>query len=119
MESLTKQISAQIGSAVEKGLQKLSNLIDVSVANDTDIQNSTRRLGEAAEVISKATEDVSKNLAEASDTSSKLTNTVCSYRDMLLTAPRLQTMGTTAGPDTACQWTPKSQETLRGKPSKC
>ena len=59
-----------------KGLQKLSNLIDVSLANHTDIQNSTKKLGEAAEVISKVTEDVSKNLVEASDTSNKLTNMV-------------------------------------------
>ena len=60
VERHTKQISTQIDSAVEKGLQKLSNLIDVSVANHMDIQNSTKKLGEVAEVISKATKDVSK-----------------------------------------------------------
>ena len=97
-ERLAKQISMQIESTVEKGLQKLSNLIDVSLANHTDIQNSTKKLGEAAEVISKATEDVSKNLAVASDTSSKLTHTVSSYKDMLLATPRMQTTGTAVGP---------------------
>ena len=47
-EKLVKQISTQIDSAVEKGLQKLSGLIDVSLANHADIQNSTKKLGEAA-----------------------------------------------------------------------
>ena len=89
-ERLAKQISTHIDSAIEKGLQKLSSLVDVSLANQKDIQNSTKRMGEAAEVIHKATEDVSKNLVEASDTSNKLTSTMGSYKEMLLAAPRPQ-----------------------------
>ena len=97
-ERLAKQVSTQIDSAVEKGLQKLSSLIDVSLANHMDIQNSTKKLGEAAEVISKASEEVSKKLAEASDTSNKLTSTVSSYKDMLLAEPKPQMAGTRTGP---------------------
>ena len=79
-------MSAQIDSAVERGMQKLSSLIDDSLANQKDIQNSVKRLGEVAEDIHKVTEEVSKNLAEASDTSNKLTEMVGSYKDMLLDA---------------------------------
>ena len=106
-ERIAKQISTQIDSAMEKGIQKLSTLIDVSLANHADIQNSTKKLGEAAEAISKATEDVNKNLVEVSDTSSKLTNTVSSYKDMLLAAPRPQTVGTMAGPRHSAPSDPK------------
>ena len=83
---------------MEKGLQKLSTLIDVSLAIHMDVQNSTKKLGEAAEAISKATEDINKNLEEASDTSNKLTNLVSSYRDMLLAAPRPQMVRMMVGP---------------------
>ena len=114
-ERLAKQISMQIESIVDKGLQKLSNLIDVSLANHTDIQSSTKKLEEAAVAISKATEDVSKNLAEASDTSSKLTNTVSSYKDMLLTAPKLQPVGTAAGPKRSTTTDPKISRDIERK----
>lgn len=87
-EKIAKQVSTHIDSAVEKGIQKLSNLVDVSLANQKDLQNTAKKLGEVAEVIHKTTEEVSKNLAEASDTSNKLTTTMGSYKDMLMTAPR-------------------------------
>ena len=115
VERLAKQISTQIESTVEKGLQKLSNLIDVSLANHTDIQNSTKKLGEAAEVISKATDDISKNLAVVSDTSSKLTNMVSSYKDMLLATPRLQTTGTAVGPKHNLSTDPKISRDIERK----
>ena len=87
-EKIAKQVSTHIDSAVEKGIQKLSNLVNVSLANQKDLQNTAKKLGEVAEVIHKTTEEVSKNLAEASDTSNKLTTTMGSYKDMLMTAPR-------------------------------
>ena len=114
-EKIAKQISTQIDSAVEKGLQKLSSLIDISLANHADIQNSTTKLGEVAETISKASEDVSKNLAEASDTSNKLTNTVSSYRDMLLAALRPQTAGMAAGPRRSPPTDPKISRDIERK----
>ena len=114
-ERMVKQISAQVDNAVEKGLQKPSNLIDVSLANQKDIQNSAQKLGEVAEAIHKATEDVSKNLAEASDTSNKLTTTVGSYKDMLLAEPRQQMVSNKVGANRSTPADPRISRDIERK----
>jgi hypothetical protein len=84
VEGLAQRLSSKLESTMEKGLTKLSNLVEASLANQKDMQNTSKKLGETAEVIQKASEDVNKNLAAATDTSSKLTTTVSLYKDMLL-----------------------------------
>ena len=44
-EKIAKQVSMHIDSAVEKGIQKLSNLVDVSLANQKDLQNTAKSWG--------------------------------------------------------------------------
>ncbi|KAN0131067.1 hypothetical protein V8E53_011200 [Lactarius tabidus] len=53
-----------------------------------EIQNVSNHIEDSATAIQKAIEDMDKNLVAVSDLSNKLTNTVSSYKEVLLTAPR-------------------------------
>ena len=90
VEEAPKTLSGKMDETLEKGLEKLSTLVEASLANQKELQNTSKKLEEAAEDIHKSTQDVNRNLAAASDTSSKLTNTVSTYKEMLLTVPQIQ-----------------------------
>ena len=81
-------ISKKVEEAIGKGLAKLSGIMESTLANQKDMQNSLKHIEGAAQAIHKALEEVDKNLAVVSDSSNKLTNTVSSYKDALLTVPR-------------------------------
>ena len=90
-----KVISARVEEAIDKGLTKLSTAMEYSLANQKDIKATTKRIEESTAVIQesataihKAIEEVDKNLAEVTDTSNKLTSTMSSYKDALLTTPK-------------------------------
>jgi hypothetical protein len=88
MEACAKRISEKVEETLDRGLTKLSNAIESTLTAQRDIQSATIRVEESATSIQKAMEDVGKNLTTISDTSNKLTNTVCSYKEILLTAPK-------------------------------
>ena len=81
-------ISEKVEEAIGKGLAKLSDVMESALANQKDMQNSSKRIEGAAQAIHKTLEEVDKNLAVVSDSSNRLTNTVSSYKDALLTVPR-------------------------------
>ena len=86
----TKRPSIDLEGTLEKGLEKLSNLVEASLDNQTELQRTSKELEETAEDIRKSMQDVNNNLAVASDASNKLTNMVSMYREMLLAAPQIQ-----------------------------
>ena len=88
MEECAAIISTKVEEAVNKGLAKLSSVIESSLADQKELQNSSKRIEESTAAISKALEEVDKNLAAVSDSSSKLTNMMSSYKDALLTTPK-------------------------------
>jgi hypothetical protein len=88
VEACAKRISEKVEETLDRGLTKLSNAIESTLTAQRDIQSATIRVEESATSIQKAMEDVGKNLTTISDTSNKLTNTVCSYKEILLTAPK-------------------------------
>ena len=65
VEKITQKLSMKLENALGKGLEKLGNLIEASLANHKELQNSTKKLGEVAEVIQKTTMGINKNLAES------------------------------------------------------
>lgn len=87
VEVLAQKISTKVDNAMDKGLAKISNIIEMSLANQRVIQSTTKKLEKAADTIQKTTEDVNKNLATATDTLNKLTSTMSSYKEMLLSPP--------------------------------
>lgn len=95
MEDCAKIISAKVEEAIDKGLAKISNAMESSLANQKDMKATTKRIEESTAVIQKSTtaihktlEEVDKNLVEVTDTSNKLTSTMSSYKDVLLAAPK-------------------------------
>jgi hypothetical protein len=109
------QTNTKADLALEKGLEKLSTLMDVSLANQREIQNTTKKLGETADMIHKASIDVSKNVAEVTDTSSKLTNTVSTYKEMLLAMPQPQIPGDTVRSKAGATTDPKISRDIERK----
>ena len=89
-EGATKALSGKTEGALEKELEKLSALVEASLANQRELQCTSKKLEETAEDIRRSAQDVNRNLTVASDTSNKLTNTVSTYKEMLLTAPQIQ-----------------------------
>ena len=81
-------ISAKMEEALDKGLSKLSSAMEISLANQKEMQSATKRIEESTTAIQKTIEDVDKNLTAISDSSNKLTDTVSSYKDALLSAPK-------------------------------
>ena len=90
VEGVAKKLSVKIDGALGKGLEKLSTLVEASLANQKELQNTSKKLEETAEDIRKSSQEVNRNLTVASDTSSKLTNTVSTYREMLLSTSQAQ-----------------------------
>ena len=90
VEGVAKKLGVKVDGALEKGLEKLSTLVEASLANQRELQSTSKKLEETAEDICKSSQEVSRNLTVASDTSSKLTNTVSTYKEMLLTALQTQ-----------------------------
>ena len=76
VEGVAKKLSIKVDRALEKGLEKLSTLVEASLANQRELQSTSKRLEETAEDICKLSQEVSRNLTVALDTSSKLTNMV-------------------------------------------
>jgi hypothetical protein len=87
-ETCAKRISDKVDEALDRGITKLSNAIESTLTAQREIQSASLRVEETATAIHKALEDVGKNLTTISDTSNKLTNTVSSYKEILLTAPK-------------------------------
>ena len=81
-------ISTKVEEAIDKGLAKMSNAIESSLANQRELQKSSKKIEDSAAAIHKALEEVDKNLVVVSDSSNKLTNTMSSYKDALLTVPK-------------------------------
>ena len=88
MEECAAIISTKVEEAINKGLAKLSSVIESSLADQKELQNSSKRIEESTAAINKAMEEVDKTLAAISDSSSKLTNTMSSYKDVLLMTPK-------------------------------
>jgi hypothetical protein len=87
-ETCAKRISDKVDEALDRGITKLSNAIESTLTAQREIQSALLRVEETATAIHKALEDVGKNLTTISDTSNKLTNTVSSYKEILLMAPK-------------------------------
>ena len=87
-EESAKKISEKVEEAIDRGITKLSKVIESSLTEHKNIQDSSKRMEESAAAIHKALEQVDKNLAVVSDSSNKLTNTVSSYKEVLLMAPK-------------------------------
>ena len=66
----------------------MSNAIESSLANQRELQKLSKKIEDLAAAIHKALEEVDKNLVVVSDSSNKLTNTMSSYKDALLTVPK-------------------------------
>lgn len=81
-------ISAKVEEAIDKRMAKLSSDMEASLANQKDLQSSTKRIEESTAAIHKTIEDVDTNLAAILDSSNKLTHTVSSYKDALMAAPK-------------------------------
>jgi hypothetical protein len=77
-----------VEEAIDRGITKLSKVIESSLTSHKELQDSSKRMEESAAAIHKVLEQVDKNLAVVSDSSNKLTNTVSSYKEALLTAPK-------------------------------
>ena len=87
MKECANIISAKVEEAIDRGLAKLSNTVESSLANQKELQIASKRIEDSAAAIHKTLEEVDKNLAVVSDSSNKLTNTVSSYKDALMSAP--------------------------------
>ena len=81
-------ISTKVEEAIDKGLAKMSNAIESLLANQKELQKSSKKIEDLAAAIHKALEEVDKNLVVISDSSNKLTNTMSSYKDALLMVPK-------------------------------
>ena len=79
-------ISTKVEEAIDKGLAKLSNIIESLLVNQKEMQNLLKRIKELVEAIHKALEEVDKNVVVISDSSNRLTNMMSSYKDALLMA---------------------------------
>ena len=87
------KITSRVEGVIDKGIEKLCKFIEVSVANQKELHSTSMKMEELASAIHKAQDNVGKNLAAVSDTSSKLTNMVSSYKDVLLTVPNQHSKG--------------------------
>jgi hypothetical protein len=87
-EGNAKRISDKMEEAIDRGIMKLSKVIESSLTGHKELQDSSKRMEESAAAIHKVLEQVDKNLAVISDSSNKLTNTVSSYKEVLLMAPK-------------------------------
>ena len=87
-EESVKKISEKVEEAIDRGITKLSKVIESSLTEHKNIQDSSKRMKECMAAIHKALEQVDKNLAVVSDSSNKLTNMVSSYKEVLLMAPK-------------------------------
>jgi hypothetical protein len=87
-EGNARRISNKVEEAIDRGITKLSKVIESSLTGHKGLQDSSKRMEESAAAIHKALEQVDKNLAVISNSSNKLTNMVSSYKEALLTAPK-------------------------------
>jgi hypothetical protein len=87
-EGNARRISDKVEEAIDRGITKLSKVIESSLTSHKGLQDSSKRMEESTAAIHKALEQVDKNLAVVSDSSNKLTNTVSSYKEVLLMAPK-------------------------------
>ncbi|KAH9027790.1 hypothetical protein EDB85DRAFT_1972870 [Lactarius pseudohatsudake] len=78
VETLAQRLSDKLENSVNKGIEKLSSLIETSLANQSEMQSTSKKLDESAGALHKALEVVNINLNAVANTSDKLTNTVSS-----------------------------------------
>ena len=101
MEECAKIISAKVEEAIDKGIAKLSTAMESTLANQKDMQATSKRIEESTTAIHKTLEEVDKNLVVVTDTSNKLTCTMSSYKDVLMAAPKPAQQTTTSKPTSA------------------
>ncbi|KAH8983324.1 hypothetical protein EDB86DRAFT_3085439 [Lactarius hatsudake] len=92
VETLAQRISDKLETSVNREMGKISNLIETSLANQSEMQSTSKKLDESAGALHKAIEVVNSNLNTVVNTLDKLTTTVSLYKEVLLLAPAARPM---------------------------
>ncbi|KAH9012219.1 hypothetical protein EDB83DRAFT_2321970 [Lactarius deliciosus] len=84
VETLAQRLSSKIETLMNREMEKISGLIEMSLANQSEMQNMSKKLDDLAGALHKALKAVNTNLNMVVNTLDKLTTTMSSYKDTLL-----------------------------------
>ena len=93
INAVAQRMEEHVEATLEKSLSKLSSMVETLVANQKDIQNSASGITGASETLQKIVLDFDTITKVASETSTQLTTTVNSYKDVLLVASNQNLQG--------------------------
>ena len=93
INAVAQRMEEHVEATLEKSLSKLSSMVETLVANQKDIQNSASGITSASGTLQKIMLDFDTSTKVASETSTQLTTTVNSYKDVLLVASNQNLQG--------------------------
>ncbi|KAF8256929.1 hypothetical protein EI94DRAFT_1709914 [Lactarius quietus] len=84
INAVLDKVEEKIEMAMEKSMIKMSSMVERILANQKDIQSSSSTLSETAKTLKKLSLDMGNNVKAVMETLDQLTNTVSSYKEVLL-----------------------------------
>jgi hypothetical protein len=103
IDAVAQRIQDKVEATLEKSLNKMSTMAESLVANQEDLQGSTTALLGTTDTLQKLVQDIGNSVKETTVASSQLSNTVCSYKDALLTTSNTNGPATSPASNNTCE----------------
>jgi hypothetical protein len=100
-DSIAQKIEAQLEVVMDKGFNKMSEIIESVVANQKELQTTSDTLANKTESLQKIASEISNNAKEASVSMDQLSSTMTTYKDALLSVQNMAPQGNSSTPLTS------------------
>jgi hypothetical protein len=97
-DSIAQKIEAQLEVVMDKGFNKMSEIIESVVANQKELQTTSDTLANKTESLQKIASEISNNAKEASVSTDQLSSTMTTYKDALLSVQNMAPQGNSSTP---------------------